>query len=154
MLFNNKIIKKILNKNITVSVAESCTGGLLASKFVSTPGISKVFNMGLIVYSNTAKSSLLKISNIKIKKYGAVSKEVCNEMLLSLKKISKSNLCITTTGIAGPSGGTRDKPVGTVYIGIKYNKKTIIKKSLYSGSRRVVQNKTIKDIFIIIDSLI
>ncbi len=154
MLFNNKIIKKILNKNITVSVAESCTGGLLASKFVSTPGISKVFNMGLIVYSNKAKSALLKISNIKIKKYGAVSKEVCNEMLLSLKKISKSNLCITTTGIAGPSGGTRHKPVGTVYIGIKYNKKTLIKKSLYSGSRRAVQNKTIKDIFIIIDRLI
>ena len=154
MLFNNKIIKKILNKNITVSVAESCTGGLLTSKFTSTPGISKVFNMGLIVYSNKAKSSLLKISNIRIKKYGAVSKEICNEMILSLKKISKSNLCITTTGIAGPSGGTRDKPIGTVYIGIQYNKKMIIKKNLYSGSRRVIQNKTIKDIFIIIDSLI
>ena len=129
MLFINKIIKKILKKNITVSVAESCTGGLLASKFTSTPGISKVFNMGLIVYSNKSKSSLLKIPNVKIKKYGAVSKEICSNMLLGLKKISKSNLCITTTGIAGPSGGTKKKPVGIVYIGISYNKKTIIKKN-------------------------
>ena len=154
MLFINKIIKKILKKNITVSVAESCTGGLLASKFTSTPGISKVFNMGLIVYSNKSKSSLLKIPNVKIKKYGAVSKEICSNMLLGLKKISKSNLCITTTGIAGPSGGTKKKPVGIVYIGISYNKKTIIKKSLYSGSRKSIQNKTIKDIFKIINNLI
>ena len=154
MLSNNRIIKKILKKNITVSVAESCTGGLLASKFTSTPGISKIFNMGIIVYSNKAKSSLLKIPNFKLKKYGAVSKEICNDMLLGLKKISKSNLCITTTGIAGPSGGTKEKPIGTVYIGIKYYNKKIIMKNLYSGSRKIIQNKTIKDIFKIIDNLI
>ena len=108
----NKIIKKLLKKNITISIAESCTGGLLSSKFTSVAGISKIFNMGLITYSNKAKTDLLKISQNHLKKYGAVSHQTATLMVKNLQRLTKSKLCISTTGIAGPSGGTKSKACG------------------------------------------
>ena len=110
------IIKKLLKRNISISIAESCTGGLLSSKFTSVAGISKIFNMGLITYSNKSKSSLLKISQNDLKKYGAVSHQTAALMVKNLQRLTKSKLCISTTGIAGPSGGTKAKPVGLIYL--------------------------------------
>ena len=124
----NKIVKKLIKKKLKVSFAESCTGGLLSSSITSISGSSKVFNLGLITYSNKAKVDILKVPNKIIKRYGAVSEECCLSMVKNLSKISKANISISITGIAGPNGGTKLKPVGLVYIGVKKGSKIIIKK--------------------------
>ena len=139
----SKIIKKLLKKNISVSTVESCTGGLLSSKFTSFAGISKIYNMGLITYSNQSKIKLLKINKKILNKHGAVSYQIALLMVKNLKKISHSKLCISTTGIAGPSGGSKKKPVGLIYIGIYYNNNIKIFEKKYAGSRKQIQNKTI-----------
>ena len=141
-----KIIKKLLKSNISVSIAESCTGGLLTSKFTAVAGISKIFNMGLITYSNKSKSILLKISQNDLKKYGAVSHQTAALMVKNLQQLTKSKLCISTTGIAGPSGGTKAKPVGLIYFGIKYRNKTMILEKKFKGTRIQIQQKTVKAI--------
>ena len=148
------IINKLLKRNISISIAESCSGGLLSSKFTSAAGISKIFNMGLITYSNKSKSSLLKISQNDLKKYGAVSHQTAALMVKNLQRLTKSKLCISTTGIAGPSGGTKVKPVGLIYFGIKYRNKTIILEKKYKGSRMQIQQKMVKAIFTTLEKLI
>ena len=137
-----KIVKLLSKKKLTVSFAESCTGGLLASSITSVSGSSKVFNMGLVTYSNNAKIKLLKVTKKTISKYGAVSYETCLAMVKNLSKISKSNISISITGIAGPNGGTKEKPVGLVYIGLKKGSKTIIKKNLFKNKKRISIQKT------------
>ena len=148
------IIKKLLKRNISISIAESCTGGLLSSKFTSVAGISKIFNMGLITYSNKSKSSMLKISQNDLKKYGAVSHQTAALMVKNLQRLTKRKLCISTTGIDGPSGGTKVKPVGLIYFGIKYRNKTIILEKKFKGSRIHIQQKTVKAIFTTLEKLI
>ncbi len=139
-----KILKLLTKKKLTVSIAESCTGGLLASSITSISGSSKVFNMGLVTYSNNAKVKLLKVPKKTITKYGAVSYETCISMVKNLSKISKSNISISITGVAGPNGGTKDKPVGLVYIGLKKGSKTIIKKYLFKSKNRIsIQKATV-----------
>ena len=139
-----KLVNLLIKKKITVSFAESCTGGLLASSITSISGSSKVFNMGLVTYSNNSKINLLKISKKTIKKYGAVSYETCLSMVENLSKISKSKISISITGIAGPNGGTKEKPVGLVYIGLKKGGKTIIKKNLFKSKKRIsIQKATV-----------
>ena len=137
-----KIVKLLSKKKLTVSFAESCTGGLLASSITSVSGSSKVFSMGLVTYSNKAKTKLLKVTKKTISKYGAVSYETCLAMVKNLSKISKSNISISITGIAGPNGGTKEKPVGLVYIGLKKGSKTIIKKNLFKNKKRISIQKT------------
>ena len=136
-----KIVKLLTKKKLTVSFAESCTGGLLASSITSISGSSKVFNMGLVTYSNNAKIILLKVPKKTITKYGAVSHETCLSMVKNLSKISKSNISISITGVAGPNGGTKEKPVGLVYIGLKKGSKIIIKKNLFKSKNRVTIQK-------------
>ena len=136
------IIKNLIKKNISISVAESCTGGQLSKLFTDTPGVSKIFNMGLITYSNKSKSLILNIPSILIKNHGAVSEKIANLMSKNLFKISKSKLCVSTTGIAGPSGSSRNKPVGLVYIGITFNKKTFVFKKKFNGNRKKIQKET------------
>ena len=150
----SKVVKKLIYNNISTSVAESCTGGLLSSKITSIPGVSKIYYLGLVVYSNNSKLSILNISNKLINKYGIVSKQSAKQILQNLYKLTKSQLCICTTGIAGPKGGTADKPVGLVFIGVKYKKKIIIIKKKYKGTRIQIQNKTVQDIFKTINKLI
>ena len=139
-----KILKLLTKKKLTLSFAESCTGGLLASSITSISGSSKVFNMGLVTYSNNAKVKLLKVPKKTITKYGAVSYETCLSMVENLSKISKSSISISITGVAGPSGGTEEKPVGLVYIGLKTGGKTIIKKNLFKSKSRIsIQKSTV-----------
>ena len=139
-----KIVKLLTSKGLTVSFAESCTGGLLSSSITSISGSSKVFNMGLVTYSNNAKVKLLKVPKKTITKYGAVSSETCLSMVKNLSKISKSNISISITGVAGPNGGTKEKPVGLVYIGLKKGSKTIIKKNLFKSKKRIsIQKATV-----------
>ena len=132
-------------KNLKLAVVESCTGGLLASTITSISGASKIFNLGLVTYSNQAKIKILKVNKNIIKKYGAVSPECCYAMVNNLSKISKANINISITGIAGPNGGTKQKPVGLVYIGVKKGNKIQINKSLFkSKNRSSIQKATVK----------
>ena len=140
-----KIVELLTKKKLTVSFAESCTGGLLASSITSISGSSKVFNMGLVTYSNNAKAKLLQVPKKTITKYGAVSYETCLSMVKNLSKISKSNISISITGVAGPNGGTKEKPVGLVYIGLKKGSKIFIKKNLFKSKKRIsIQKVTVK----------
>ena len=138
-MINKKIINKLIKNKITISVAESCTGGLIASEITSVPNSSNIFNLGLVTYSNQSKEKLLKIKKQNLKKYGAVSAQICKDMVENLFKISKTDLCISTTGIAGPSGGSKLKPVGLVYIGIKFKK--ISKIYMYNFNKKLERNK-------------
>ena len=133
----NYLVKKLIKKKIKISVAESCTGGMLASSITSASGASKIFNLGLITYSNEAKIKILKVNRALIKKYGAVSPECCKSMVENLSKISKAYINVSVTGIAGPNGGTILKPVGLVYIGVKKGKKIIITKNLFKSKSRI-----------------
>ena len=137
-----KIVELLTKKKLTVSFAESCTGGLLASSITSISGSSKIFNLGLVTYSNDAKVKLLKVSKKTITKHGAVSYETCLSMVKNLSKISKSNISISITGVAGPNGGTKEKPVGLDYIGLKKGSKIIIKKNLFKSKKRISIQKT------------
>ena len=144
-LVSNKIIKKLLKKKFTISFVESCTGGMLSSVITSVPGSSKVFNLGLVTYSNKAKINVLKVSKEIINNYGAVSKECCKDMVKKLSKISKSKLCLSITGIAGPNGGSKKKPVGLVYIGIKKRSKISINKYIFKNKgRKIIQKAAVK----------
>tara|TARA_B100001057_G_C22305385_1_gene739927 strand:+ start:63 stop:521 length:459 start_codon:yes stop_codon:yes gene_type:complete len=147
------LIKKLIKKKIKISLAESCTGGMFASSITSINGASKVFNIGLITYSNLAKIKILKVNKKIIKKYGAVSPECCKSMVINLSKISKANINISITGIAGPKGGTEKKPVGLVYIGFKRGRKITISKNIFkSRSRIAIQKSTVKKAIAIINS--
>ena len=140
-----KIVKLLTKKKLTISFAESCTGGLLSSSITSISGSSKVFNMGLVTYSNNAKVKLLKVPKETITKYGAVSYETCLSMVKNLSKISKSKVCVSITGIAGPKGGSKQKPVGLVYIGIRVGKKVIVNKCNFKNKGRTnIQKQTVK----------
>ena len=141
-----KLLIKLLNrKKIKISVAESCTGGLLASAITSISGASKIFNLGLVTYSNQAKIKILKVNKKIIKEYGAVSYECCYAMVDNLSKISKANINVSITGIAGPRGGTKGKPVGLVYIGVKKGTKIKINKFLFKSKKRSsIQKATVK----------
>tara|TARA_Y100001935_G_scaffold144889_1_gene119708 strand:+ start:61 stop:522 length:462 start_codon:yes stop_codon:yes gene_type:complete len=140
------LIKLLIKKKIKISVAESCTGGLLASTITSISGASKIFNLGLVTYSNQAKIKILKVSKNIIKRYGAVSQECCYAMVNNLSKISKANINISITGIAGPGGGSKKKPVGLVYIGIKKGNKTQVIKCLFKNKKRSsIQKATVRN---------
>ena len=128
-------------KNLKLSVVESCTGGLLASTITSISGASKVFNLGLVTYSNQAKIKVLKVNKNVIKKYGAVSHECCSAMVKNLSKISKANINVSITGIAGPKGSTKEKPVGLVYIGVKKGNKIQVNKYLFKAKNRSLIRK-------------
>ena len=139
-----KVVKLLSKKNLKISFAESCTGGMLSSSITSISGSSKVFTVGLITYSNQSKISLLKVNKKTILKHGAVSYETCLSMVKNLSKISKTNISVSVTGVAGPKGGTKQKPVGLVYIGIKRGNKTIIRKNLFKNKNRYsIQKSTV-----------
>ena len=147
--------KKLINKKLTISVAESCTGGLLAHNLTKLANSSKYFQMGLTTYSNQAKIKILKINKNIIEKYWAVSEECCKSMVQNLNKISKSKINVSITGIAGPGGASKDKPVGLVYIGIKKGKTVLIDKNKFkSKNRNSIQKSSVQRVIKIILNLI
>jgi len=133
---SQRVVKLLNKKKLKISFAESCTGGLLSSYITSISGSSKVFTLGLVTYSNQAKINILKVPKRIIIKHGAVSYETCLSMVKNLNKISKTNISVSITGVAGPKGGTKQKPVGLVYIGIKKGNKTLVKKYLFKNKKR------------------
>ena len=145
MSLNKKIVSILKKKKLKIAVAESCTGGMLSSIIVSVSGASQVFSMGLVTYSNQAKMSILKVPKKIIHKYGAVSTQCCLSMVNGLREISKSNVCVSITGIAGPKGGTKQKQVGLVYIGVKNGKKIVVSKNQFKNKgRSAIQKATVK----------
>jgi len=149
------LVKILTKKRLKIAFAESCTGGMLASEITSISGASKVFGIGLVTYSNQAKITVLKVNKSIIQKYGAVSPQCCEAMVKNLSKISKAQINVSITGIAGPNGGTKKKPVGLVYIGVKKNNKIFITKNLFKEkSRKAIQKSTIRRTFKIIKSLV
>ena len=140
-----KIVSLFTKKKLKISFAESCTGGMLSSTITHVNGSSKIFILGLVTYSNDSKTKVLKISKKIIEKYGAVSAQVCKSMVKNISSIAKTNVSVSVTGIAGPSGGTRKKPVGLVYVGIKKGSKIRIKKYLFKNKGRMyIQKATVK----------
>ena len=141
---SQKVVKLLTKKKLKISFAESCTGGLLSSAITSISGSSKIFTIGLVTYSNLSKISLLKVPKNIIDKHGAVSYEVCLSMVKNLSRISKTNISVSITGIAGPNGGTKQKPVGLVFISIKKGNKILVKKYLFNNKKRIsIQRATV-----------
>ena len=156
MKLEARITQYLIEHKITVATAESCTGGLLAAAFTSYPGVSAIYQHGVITYSNEAKSKLLKVSPESLRRNGAVSRQVCAQMCFNLAKTSQCQLTLATTGVAGPGGGTKKKPVGLVYTGVCYQKTIYIKKLQFSSklSRLQIQKRTVKECFIMIQEII
>ena len=149
------LVGKLIKKKQKISFVESCTGGMLASTITSISGASKVFSLGLVTYSNQAKIKILKVNKNIIRKYGAVSHECCKAMVQNLSKISKSKINVSITGIAGPRGGSKEKPVGLVYIGIKKGKTLLIKENKFkSKNRNSIQKSTVRTVIKIISKII
>ena len=145
MSLEQKIVSLLKRKKLKIAVAESCTGGMLSSAITSVGGSSRVFTLGLVTYSNQAKTSILKVPKKIINKYGAVSVQCCLAMVNNLSKISKAKACVSITGIAGPKGGSKQKPVGLVYIGIRVGKKVMINKYNFKNKGRLfIQKQTVK----------
>ena len=143
-----KLVKLLNKKKLKISFAESCTGGLLSSYITSISGSSKVFTLGLITYSNQAKINILKVPKKIIMKHGAVSYETCLSMVKNLNKISKTNISVSVTGVAGPKGGTKLKPIGLVFIGIKKGNEALVKKFLFKSKKRnSIQRSTVNQAF-------
>jgi nicotinamide-nucleotide amidase len=141
---SQKVVKLLSKKRLKISFAESCTGGLLSSSITSITGSSKVFTLGLVTYSNKSKVNILKVPKKIIMKHGAVSYETCLSMVKNLYKISRTNISISITGVAGPNGGTKQKPVGLVFIGVKKGNKTLVKKFLFKNrTRNSIQRSTV-----------
>ena len=139
------LIRLLIKKKYKISLAESCTGGLLASSITSISGTSKIFNLGLVTYSNQSKIKILKVNKNIIRRYGAVSHECCYAMVNNLSKISKAHINVSITGIAGPNGGTKLKPVGLVYIGVKKGNKIGVNKCFFKSKKRLsIQKATVK----------
>lgn len=154
MFLYKKVLNKLIINKISISTAESCTGGLLAYSFIKNQNSSKVFIGGYITYSNKLKINDLNVKNKTLNKFGAVSQEIAKEMVEGLYLKNKTNICVSTTGIAGPSGGSINKPVGLIYIGILYNGKTSIIKKKFAGTRLKIQRKCINFIFNYLDNLL
>ena len=134
---SQKVVKLLTKKRLKISFAESCTGGLLSSSITSISGSSKIFTLGLVAYSNQAKINILKVPKNIITKHGAVSYETCLSMVKNLSRISKTSISVSITGVAGPKGGTKLKPVGLVFIGIKKANKTLVKKYFFKNKKRI-----------------
>ena len=155
MTNSKKLINLLKKKKLKISFAESCTGGLMSSVITSNSGSSKVFDLGLVTYSNQAKQKILRVPNKVIKKYGAVSVQCCLSMVNNLSKISNSHINISITGIAGPKGGTREKPVGLVFVGLKFNGKILVNKYLFKNrSRTNFQKSTVNTVLKLVLSIV
>ena len=149
------LVKILTKKRLKIAFAESCTGGMLASEITSVSGVSKVFGIGLVTYSNQAKINILKVNKSIIQKYGAVSPQCCEAMVKNLAKISKAQINVSVTGIAGPNGGTKNKPIGLVYIAVKKFNKIVITKNIFKQkTRNSIQKASVKRALDIVSSLI
>ena len=144
---DREIVQKLIEKGITIATAESCTGGKISSTITDVPGSSSIFGYGMVTYSNEAKMKILGVKEETLKRVGAVSEEIAFEMAEGLKNLSGADVAVSVTGIAGPGGGSIEKPVGLVYMGLAYGDQVFIKKNLFSGNRDEIRNQTVAEAF-------
>ena len=145
MNLEEKIVHELLKKGYTITTAESCTGGLLAGRILNVSGASGVYNEGYITYSNEAKNRLLGVSKGTLEQYGAVSEQTAREMAAGVARVANADIGLSTTGIAGPGGGTPEKPVGLVYVACCVLGQTTVKKCLFTGSREENRNAAVEE---------
>lgn len=143
----SEVINKLLETKTTIATAESCTGGLVAKTITDFSGVSDIFGEGYVTYSNEAKMKNLGVNPETLKNYGAVSRETCEEMAKGVRLRANASLGVSTTGIAGPGGGTKEKPVGLVYIGVSTEEKTVVEELRLTGTREEVRQKTVESLF-------
>ena len=147
----SEVINKLLETKTTIASAESCTGGLVAKTITDFSGVSDIFGEGYVTYSNDAKMKNLGVNPETLKNYGAVSRETCEEMAKGVRLRSGATIGVSTTGIAGPGGGTKEKPVGLVYIGVSTEEKTVVEELRLTGTREEVRQKTVESLFELIN---
>lgn len=154
-LLAEKLYRLLKEKSLTVSIAESCTGGLIGAALTSVPGMSECYGYGVVTYANSAKEELLKVKETTLAKCGAVSPDTAKQMAEGVMALSGSDIAVSVTGIAGPTGATLDKPVGLVYIGLAVSgKETQVFKNIFSGDRDTVRKSTVlKALEIIIENI-
>ena len=140
-----RLVEKLNEKHLTIATAESCTGGMIGGCITSVSGASNVYNEGYITYSNEAKEKNLGVSHITLETYGAVSENTAREMADGVRRKANADIGIAVTGIAGPGGGTEEKPVGLVYIGVATQKSVEAHKFIFSGGREEVRKSTVEN---------
>ena len=145
MNLEEKVVKELIKRNYTITTAESCTGGLLAGRILNVSGASAVYNEGHITYSNEAKERLLGVAHETLESYGAVSEQTAGEMAAGAARAAKAEVGLSTTGIAGPGGGTPEKPVGLVYVGCALNGKVTVKECRFQGDREANRNSAVEE---------
>ena len=143
----NQIISKLIENNITIATAESCTGGSLGKIITSFSGVSAIYGYGFITYANEAKENILGVSHETLEKHGAVSPECAREMAIGARRVAKSDIAVSVTGIAGPTGGTAEKPVGLVYIAFADKDGAEVRKLNLSGNRDEIREQTCEKVF-------
>jgi len=149
-----EVIDKLLAKNITITTAESCTGGLIASQITKYPGVSAIYPGSVVSYSNEIKMKLLKVKEQTLIDFGAVSKECVLQMLSGVEELMGADIAVAVSGIAGPDGGTKEKPVGLVFIGVKYKDNIVIKRNVFSGDRNEVQKQAKERAFLMVKDIL
>lgn len=145
MNLEEKVVAKLIEEGLVITTAESCTGGMIGATLVNVSGVSSVFHQGFITYANEAKRDLLGVKKRTLKKYGAVSKQVAKQMAKGAAKRAKADVAISVTGIAGPDGGTDEKPVGTIFMGCYYDGKVKVKEFHFEGNRTEIRELTVKN---------
>lgn len=143
-LLEEQIVGLLQEKKVTLATAESCTGGMLASRIIDVPGVSEVFKAGFVTYANEAKQNLLGVKEDTLAQFGAVSEQTAREMVLGAIKAAKADMAVATTGIAGPGGGTKEKPVGLVYIACGSADDIIVERCLFNGSRKEIRQASVE----------
>lgn len=147
MWLAQQVVSKLKNKNLKIAFAESCTGGLLSAQITAVPGSSKIFDFGAVTYANSVKNEILGVSEETLSLYGAVSPQTAKEMAIGLKKLSKADVAVSVTGIAGPGGGTEEKPVGLVYVAYSFPQTIEVEKNIFAGSRKAIRKQTVEHVF-------
>lgn len=143
-LLEEQIVGLLQEKKVTLATAESCTGGMLASRIIDVPGVSEVFKAGFVTYANEAKQNLIGVKEDTLAQFGAVSEQTAREMVLGAIKAAKADMAVATTGIAGPGGGTKEKPVGLVYIACGSADDIIVERCLFNGNRKEIRQASVE----------
>ena len=144
MTLEEQIVALMREKNLTLAVAESCTGGMLSSRIIDVAGVSDVYKAGFVTYANEAKQNLIGVKEETLMQYGAVSEQTAREMVLGAIKAAGADMALATTGIAGPGGGTKEKPVGLVYIACGNADAVIVERCLFDGTRSEIRQASVE----------
>jgi len=144
MTLEEQVVALMREKNLTLAVAESCTGGMLSSRIIDVAGVSDVYKAGFVTYANEAKQKLIGVKEETLVQYGAVSEQTAKEMILGALEAAEADMAVATTGIAGPGGGTKEKPVGLVYIACGNAENIVVEKCMFNGTRSEIRQASVE----------